>query len=143
MRRDILQLVTQDGTTPLSVKLGIRSGSHLVILTAPAGWSFDLPPDVHVHRRIQRPVDVILAFFTHSQLLERRLDVLGRSIFPSGSLWIAWPKKTSRVSTTITQHVLRQFALPRGLVDNKICSLDDVWSGMRLVWRREMRRDIT
>lgn len=131
--------VAEDGTTPLGVKLGVRSDSVVVLLAAPNGLAIDLPEGSRVHRRVQRPADVILAFFTSAHILEGRLEVLSDAIFPSGGLWIAWPKKSSGVATSITQHVVREVALPRGLVDNKICSIDDVWSGMRLVWRREMR----
>lgn len=134
-------LVAEDGVTPLAVKLGVRSGCTFVVLSAPQGFAMELPPGVTARRRLHNPADVILAFFTRAQLFEERLEALSAAIFPSGGLWIAWPKKTSRVETTITQHVVREKALPRGLVDNKICSVDEVWSGMRLVWRREMRRN--
>lgn len=110
-----------------------------MILGAPAGLSIELPAGVHVHRRVHRGADVALAFFTSAPLLERRLEALAQSIFPRGGLWIAWPKKSSGVATTITQHVVREVALPLGLVDNKVCSVDEVWSGLRLVWRKEMR----
>lgn len=83
---------------------------------------------------------MVLAFFTSTEALERRIEVLGRMIFPSGGLWIAWPKKTSGLATDVNQDVVRRVALPRGLVDNKVCAIDDTWSGLRLVWRLEKRR---
>jgi hypothetical protein len=61
------------------------------------------------------------------------------SIFPAGAIWIAWPKRTSGVETDVTEDVVREVALPLGLVDNKVCAIDDTWSGLRLVWRREHR----
>jgi hypothetical protein len=61
-------------------------------------------------------------------------------IFPAGGLWIAWPKRTSGVATDITDHVIREEALPLGLVDNKVCAVDETWSGLRVVWRRELRK---
>ena len=80
-----------------------------------------------------------MAFFTQRRELERRLDALGTMIFPAGGLWIAWPKRTSGVVTDITDNVVRELALPRGLVDNKVCAIDETWSGLRVVWRRERR----
>jgi hypothetical protein len=62
-------------------------------------------------------------------------------IFPDGGLWIAWPKKASGVATDITEDTLREVALPLGLVDNKVCAIDETWSGLRLVWRKELRAD--
>ena len=99
----------------------------------------ELPTGVQVHRRALREAEVVLSFFTGAPLLERRLQTLSDSIFPDGGLWIAWPKKSSGVATSITQHVVRDVALPSGLVDNKVCAIDEVWSGLRLVWRMEMR----
>jgi hypothetical protein len=127
-----------ESVVPLSVKLGIRNGSVVVILDPPPNLELDLPPEVSVHRR-RAPCDVALAFFTSHALLESRLDALGSMIFPTGGLWIAWPKGSSRVTTDITDHCVRELALPRGLVDNKVCAIDETWTGLRLVWRRELR----
>jgi hypothetical protein len=81
----------------------------------------------------------VVAFFTKTATLEDRLDALGAMIFPAGGLWIAWPKRASGVSTDLSDHAVRAAALPRGLVDNKVCALDETWSALRLVWRREKR----
>jgi hypothetical protein len=126
--------------TPLAKKLGIATGSRLVVLSAPAGLVIEIPAAVRVRRRAGGGADVVLAFFTSTEALERRIEVLGRMIFPSGGLWIAWPKKTSGLATDVNQDVVRRVALPRGLVDNKVCAIDDTWSGLRLVWRLEKRR---
>lgn len=83
--------------------------------------------------------EVMVAFFTERAALEQRLPDLERAIFPSGSLWISWPKKSSGVPTDITEDTIREVALPRGLVDNKVCAVDETWSGLRLVWRKERR----
>jgi hypothetical protein len=123
--------------TALATKLGIKSNSTLVILSAPSGLSIDLPLGTKVHHRLPKSADVVFAFFTSVQLLERRLEILGQSISPSGGLWIAWPKKASGLATDITQHVVRDVALPIGLVDNKVCAIDETWSSLRLVWRKE------
>lgn len=80
-----------------------------------------------------------MAFFTARGRLERRIGVLAKMIFPAGGLWIAWPKRTSGVATDVTDNDIRAVALPLGLVDNKVCAVDDTWSGLRVVWRRELR----
>jgi hypothetical protein len=125
--------------TPLAKKFGIAEGSTLALLLAPSGWAIDLPPDVAVKRRAGGHVDVAVAFFTKGAALENRLDALGAMIFPTGGLWIAWPKKASGVATDLSDNAVRAAALPRGLVDNKVCALDATWSALRLVWRRENR----
>jgi hypothetical protein len=92
-----------------------------------------------VKRRAGGHVDVAVAFFTSAAILEKRLDALAAMIFPAGGLWIAWPKKTSGIATDLGDNSVRAAALPRGLVDNKVCALDATWSALRLVWRRENR----
>ena len=84
--------------------------------------------------------DVIVAFFTERSELERRISALGEVVFPDGGLWISWPKKSSKIPTDITEQTIRDVALPLGLVDNKVCAVDEQWSGLRLVWRKERRR---
>ena len=125
--------------TPLPKKLGITEGSTLALVGAPAGVIDGLPPGVTVKRQARGPADVVVAFFTQRREFERRIDALGRMIFPSGGLWIAWPKRSSGVETTMGEDVVREVALPLGLVDNKVCAIDETWSGLRVVWRRERR----
>jgi len=125
--------------TPLVRKLGIREDSTVALVHAPATMPFDLPPSVKVTRRIGRACDVVVAFFTTASALTREVDALAAMIFPDGGLWIAWPKKASGVSTDVTQHVVRDVCLPLGLVDNKVCAIDDTWSGLRVVWRVQRR----
>lgn len=83
--------------------------------------------------------DVIVAFVTWQAELESQLDLLRARMAPACGLWIAWPKKASRVATDMTENVIREVALPTGLVDNKVCAIDQTWSGLRLVIRRELR----
>ncbi len=83
--------------------------------------------------------DVIVMFTTSRSELESRLPDLGDSVFPAGGLWIAWPKRSSKVPTDLTEDVLREVVLPTGMVDNKVCAVNEVWSGLRFVWRKEMR----
>jgi len=125
--------------TPLPKKLGITEGSSVALLGAPDGVIGGLPKGVVVKRQARGSVDVVVAFLTERKDLERRIDALGRMIFPSGGLWIAWPKRASGVPTSIDDEVVRTVALPLGLVDNKVCAIDSTWSGLRLVWRRERR----
>jgi hypothetical protein len=82
---------------------------------------------------------VVVLFVTERRAFEERLDALGHAVFPDRSLWIAWPKRSSGVATDMTDRFIREVALPLGLVDNKVCAIDATWSGLRLVWRRELR----
>jgi hypothetical protein len=125
--------------TPLPAKLGIRPDSTLALVNAPADLFDGLPPGVVVRHSASGRADVVVAFFTQRTELERRIDALGRVIFPAGGLWIAWPKRASGVATTMTDDVVRQVALPLGLVDNKVCAINGTWTGLRVVWRVERR----
>jgi hypothetical protein len=128
--------------TPLPKKLGIKSGHTVVLLGAPDGFeaTLDLPADVRVLRQLRlAPVDVIVFFVDRLSELERRFgDVVAR-MHPAGGFWVAWPKKAARKATDITEDVVRRIGLAGGLVDNKVCAIDDVWSGLRLVIRVENR----
>lgn len=125
--------------TPLAAKLGIKSGATVALIEAEPDVITDLPADVTVKTRASGSADVIVFFVTRAVKLERRLATLEKMVFPSGSLWVAWPKRASGIETDITDHVVREIALPRGLVDNKVCAIDDTWTGLRLVWRLERR----
>jgi hypothetical protein len=125
--------------TPLPAKLGIKDGTALALLKAPPGLLTALPPGVTVKRQGRGTADVVVAFFTRRAEFERRLGSLGAMIFPAGGLWIAWPKQSAGVATDITADAVREAALPVGLVDNKVCSIDETWTGLRVVWRVERR----
>ena len=128
--------------TPLARKLGIKEGSRLALLDAPDGFDDELAPlpdGVAVLRRLAPSLDVAVLFVTQRRRLEQRFDAVADAVFPAGGFWVAWPKRASQVATDLTEDVLREVALPRGLVDNKVCAVTDVWSGLRLVWRRENR----
>lgn len=125
--------------TPLASKLGVRDGMTVLFLNAPKAVLEELPDSV-VHRRRAGPgVDVAALFETKRSSLTKKLPGLGRAIFPSGALWVAWPKRASGVSTEVDENTIREIALPTGLVDNKVCAIDETWSGLRLVWRKERR----
>ena len=134
--------------TPLPKKLGIAPSSSLALIDAPAGFAATLgldpadehwPADVAVDTDLGDHHDVVVAFFVKRARFEQLIERLEASIFPNGGLWIAWPKKASKVATDMTEDVVREVALPRGLVDNKVCAVDATWSGLRIVWRKELR----
>lgn len=122
--------------TPLPQKLGIKDGASVVVLHAPDGFTLPVPTT----SRLGKHHDVILAFVDARAHLERAIAKLEQAIFPDGALWVAWPKKASKLPTDMTEDVVRAVCLPRGLVDNKVCAIDDTWSGLRVVWRKELRR---
>jgi hypothetical protein len=124
--------------TPLPRKLGIKPDSRLALLGAPPGFDAtlgELPAGVSIRRQARGPLDVILAFFVGRADLERRLPALARALQPAGGLWIAWPKRASGVASDLTENVVRELGLVAGLVDNKVCAVDEVWSGLRFVYR--------
>jgi hypothetical protein len=125
--------------TPLAKKLGVKDGDALWLRHAPSKFQIELPPNATVRRRRNAQVDMIVAFFTRASDLASEIDELANVIFPSASLWIAWPKRASGVSTDLADTVVRDLALPLGLVDNKVCAIDETWSGLRLVWRLTRR----
>jgi hypothetical protein len=128
--------------TPLAKKLGIKEGHAVALLHAPDGFEATLdglPDGVTFRRRAQGTNDVIVAFYTQRTDFERELTKVVGVLDVDGGLWIAWPKKASKVPTDITEDTVREVALPTGLVDNKVCAIDEVWSGLRVVWRRELR----
>ncbi len=124
--------------TPLAKKLGIKAGHRVAFPGAPGGFEEllgDLPEGVRVKSRAAGPLDVIV-FFTRSRAeLERRLPALRRAMDSAAGLWIAWPKRSSGVETDVTENVARELGLASRLVDNKVCAIDETWSGLRLVIR--------
>jgi hypothetical protein len=128
--------------TPLARKLGIGAGASVALLGAPAGLEAELDPlpeGVRITRRLGRDHDVAVLFATARADLARRFPQVAARIRPAGGLWVAWPKRSSGVATDLTEDVLREVGLPHGLVDNKVCAVTEVWSGLRFVWRKEHR----
>ena len=129
--------------TPLHRKLGIKPGHRVAVLNAPEGVVLrELPEGVEVLRQIAgtgEPLDVVLWFGVQRSALERIIREGRAALSPEGGLWIGWPKRASGIATEVDADVVRELALPTGLVDNKICAIDDAWSGIRLVLRRELR----
>jgi hypothetical protein len=128
--------------TPLVDKLGFKSGQRVTYVNAPADFGDtlgDMPDGVRVQDQLRGPLDLIVCFVTSRRVLEQRLVALRRAMAPACMLWIAWPKKSSGVKTDVTEDVVRAVALPTGLVDTKVCAIDETWSGLRLVIRTENR----
>ena len=124
--------------TPLPRKLGIRPEARVALIGAPDGFTDtlgDLAPGVEVRTRLRGGFDVIVAFFVRQVVLERRLPALRTALHQSGGLWLAWPKRTSGVATDLGEGIVRELGLTAGLVDNKVCAIDETWSGLRFVYR--------
>lgn len=125
--------------TPLATKLGYRPGQRAHLDGAPAhyldllgGW----PAGV---QRSEKPWDFVHIFTDSAAVLEDRLRIYRADISAGGMVWVSWPKKASKVPTDVTEDVIREVALPMGFVDVKVCAVDAVWSGLKLVIRKELR----
>lgn len=128
--------------TPLAKKLGIKAGSKVLVSGAPDSYRASLEPlpeSVAFASRLSEAVDVIHVFATQRAKLASALAGYRRAMRADASLWVSWPKKAARVATDITEDTIREVALPLGLVDVKVCAVDDVWSGLKLVVRKELR----
>lgn len=134
--------------TPLARKLGIKPGHRVAVVNAPD--AFDavlgaLPPGVELvdapagNEVKALPYDVVVWFMTRRDVLADAVRRAGELLTPAGGLWIGWPKRASGITSEVDADVVREVALPTGLVDNKICAIDADWSGIRLVLRRELR----
>lgn len=128
--------------SPLVKKLGIKPGFRLGLVSEPPGFRdllVELPAGVEMQPQINNGDDLVLLFVTERAVLEARIEDAAHAVFPTRAIWVAWPKRVSKVPTDVTEDVVREVALPMGLVDNKVCAIDDTWSGLRLVWRKELR----
>lgn len=126
--------------TPLAKKLGIKPEARLAVLDAPDAFVIpDLPPGVIARTSARGTFDVIVSFHTSRAALARRIPTLMRALDVDGGLWISWPKRASGLPTDITEDVLREVILPTGLVDVKVCAVDDTWSGLRFCLRKDLR----
>ena len=128
--------------TPLVKKLGIKQGFDVAFLNAPENFvkQLDLPTDVNIrsHSKI-KDFDFMLVFVKSQTILTTAFTPYSRKIKPGGMLWISWPKKTSGVQTDLTENIVREIGLAAGLVDVKVCAIDDVWSGLKFVYRLKDR----
>jgi hypothetical protein len=123
----------------LARKLSIKSGMRLCVTGAPPGFArltpATLPDGVRLVRRLAGTFDVIVAFSASRAELEHRLPRMAAALGPAGGLWIAWPKRSSAITTDLSDGVVRELGLAAGLVDNKVCAIDETWSGLRFVYR--------
>jgi hypothetical protein len=128
--------------TPLPKKLGINEGTLFATVHAPAEFDATLgalPAEAEQRARLSPGLAVVIAFYTSRAALTKEWPKLTRAAAPAGTVWVAWPKKASKVPTDITEDVVRELLLPTGWVDNKVCAIDDTWSGLRFALRRELR----
>ncbi len=124
--------------TPLAKKLGIKPGSRVGLIGAPADFEQTLealPEGVDLSRRAAGRFDVVVLFTTRGAELARRFPKLADKLRPDGGLWVAWPKKSSGVATDLDFGRVQRTGLDAGLVDNKVCAVDETWSGLRFVYR--------
>jgi len=140
--------------TPLAKKLGIKPGHAVHAIDAPAGYRAllaPLPDGVTFVSRLSDSVDVVHVFVTKASTLAGALPRIRKEMRPDASLWVSWPKKAAtrsrrssdRLETDVTEDVVRAVALPTGLVDVKVCAVDDVWSGLKLMVRKALRETTT
>jgi len=128
--------------TPLAKKLGIAAGSKLVLRHAPADYDklvAPLPAGVQTGGRVTQATDLVHVFVTEKAVLQRELQALRKAIRPDAVVWVSWPKKAAKVPTDISEETIREVALPLGFVDVKVCAVSAVWSGLKLVIRKELR----
>jgi hypothetical protein len=126
-------------TTPLATKLGVKAGHRIALLGAARDWTVDdLPDNVRlVRRQLTTRCDVVIAFFHDAASLRRKIDQLSNTIVANGALWVAWPRRAGGHVSDITDNLVRDYVLPLGLVDVKVAALDDDWSALKMMWRKE------
>lgn len=128
--------------TPLAKKLGVKAGTRLMPVNAPAdyaAWLGALPTGAALASRVGPAIDIVHVFATRRADLERGLKRLRSALRPDAAVWVSWPKQASKVPTDLTEDGIRAVALPLGFVDIKVCAVTDVWSGLKLVVRQELR----
>ncbi len=127
--------------TPLVKKLGVKENFNVAFVNAPAGYerSLELPRAVTVNSRSKIPLDFVQLFVRTKRELEQKFPQYSARLKPSAMLWISWPKKSSGVATDLTDNVVRATGLGCGMVDVKVCAVDEVWSGLKFVFRLKDR----
>ena len=127
--------------TPLAKKLGIKEGFNVRFVNAPDGLDkeLDLPANVTVNSGARKPIDLVMLFVTTKSELERTFSNYAAKLTPAGMLWISWPKKSSGVASDLSDNVVRELGLAKGMVDVKVCAVNEVWSGLKFVFRLKDR----
>src|SRR5438270_7269808 len=129
--------------TPLPQKLGIKPGLTVVTINPPANYRRllgKIPDDVAFCDRLKPGSNFVHLFTSRRSDLQRKMSILRDKISDDGTVWVSWPKKSSGIPTDVTENVIREIALPLGFVDIKVCAIDEIWSGLKLMIRRENRR---
>lgn len=129
-------------TTPLADKLGFKPGMRAFIADMPASVRAEIALDSLGLELLAAPgagIDAAHVFVTERARLECELTALRQLVAPSGFIWVSWPKKAAKMDTDVTEDVIRELALPLGLVDVKVCAVDEIWSGLKLMIRKELR----
>ena len=128
--------------TPLVKKIGIKPGSEICLVDPPDGYIKligPLPEGVKIAARLTRNTDIVHIFTASKTDLANALRSYRAKVKPAAAIWVSWPKKSSKVPTDITEDTVREVGLPLGFVDIKVCAVSEVWSGLKLVVRRELR----
>ena len=127
--------------TPLAKKLGVKDGLTVLLSGAPDGYKelLDAPRSVRFVTKLSSDVNLVQIFTTKRAQMAHALAGYRHTLAPDATVWVSWPKKSSKVPTDITEDTVRDVFLPLGLVDNKVCAIDETWSGLRVVWRKENR----
>ena len=128
--------------TPLTKKIGIKEGSRVALVNAPKDFQFEpkeLPDNVEFLKQSAKSLDIILCFVTAERILAKDFSKLATRLTTNGMIWIAWPKKSSGVATDLSFERVQRIGLDAGLVDVKICAVDDMWSGLKFVYRLKDR----
>ena len=128
--------------TPLAKKLSIKEGSKVYVLDAPDNYQTllePLPAEVQFVSKLTDSTQIVHVFVDQKTVLEKALKNLRQKMPVDSMIWVSWPKKASKVPTDVTEDVIREIALPLGLVDIKVCAVSEVWSGLKLVLRKELR----
>lgn len=126
--------------TPQARKLGLKSGLRFATVAAPAGWDLDEPPHLEAAAEGEGSTDVLLHFVRSAAEIPSAVESAAPRIFSAGALWVAWPRKAARHVSDVTENAIRDAALARGLVDVKVAAIDEDWSGLKIVWRKELRK---
>lgn len=128
--------------TPLASKLGIKPSSRVLPVNAPENYAHllePLPADVAFENRPGPNIDVAHVFVTRKAELVRHLGAFRTKLGPAAAVWVSWPKKTAGIPSSVTENIIREVALPLGFVDIKVCAVSEIWSGLKLVVRKNLR----
>jgi len=130
--------------TPLPKKLGVKANQRIALLNEPKDFQKELgqlPPNSQMVKRLSAPLDLVLLFVDREKILAKQFPALAKKLSPNGMIWIAWPKKSSGVPTDLIFERVQRIGLDCGLVDVKICAVDDTWSGLKFVIRLKDRKN--